>query len=445
MKLIFNRTTMKRKSLVIVITLIVCSFYANAQELITRELSLNDAINMAMQNHQQLKISQANLEVSEQQVKVAKLQQLPNASISASGYHLSNATLYSPQLDEVTEVEMPHFGNTYALQTSQLLFKGGLITKSIQIAELRTQIAELDIQKDQQVIKFLVISNYLDIYKLHNQIKVYEQNISLAKERLENLTNMSSQQMITRNEMIRAELQIKNLEQALLSLNNNLAIMSNQMSYALGLPQNIIIVPTDSIESKTIQTLDTYLELANKQHYALSVANTNIEITKKNIGVAKSELYPTIAAFSGYNMQRPLTTATPVLDYYANTWQAGISLSYNLDNLFKSEKKIRLANRQEKMAEEVLVLTEQNIDAGIYAAYTKYQEAVQQSFLMEEAQQLAIENYTIVESKYLNQLAITAEMTDATNARLEAELQHVNSKITVLFQYYNLLKSTGTL
>ena len=30
-------------------------------------------------------------------------------------------------------------------------------------------------------------------------------------------------------------------------------------------------------------------------------------------------------------------------------------------------------------------------------------------------------------------------------ARLEAELQHVNSKITVLFQYYNLLKSTGTL
>ena len=38
------------------------------------------------------------------------------------------------------------------------------------------------------------------------------------------------------------------------------------------------------------------------------------------------------------------------------------------------------------MAEEVLVLTEQNIDAGIYAAYTKYQEAVQQSFLMEEAQ-----------------------------------------------------------
>jgi outer membrane protein len=436
---------MKKKFTFIVLVISFGSFFLRAQEITNKELNLEEVIKMAMENHPQLKISQANYEISEQQVKVAKLQQLPNASISASGYHLSNATLYSPQLEKVTEVEMPHFGNTYALQASQLLFKGGLINKSIQMAELRAQIAELDIQKDQQSIKFLVISNYMDIYKLHNQIKVYEKNIGLSRTRLENLKNMSSQQMITRNELVRAELQIKNLEQALLSLKNNLAILSNQMSYALGLAQNIIIVPTDSIETMTTLSLDAYLELANKQHFALSAANTNIEIAKKNIGVAKSELFPTIAAFAGYNMQRPLSTSTPVLDYYANTWQAGISLSYNLDNLYKTRHKIRLAGRQEKMTEAALELTQQNVDAGVFAAYTKYQEAVQQSSIMEEAQKLAVENYLIVESKYFNQLAITAEMTDATNARLEAELQHVNSKISVLFQYYNLLKSTGSL
>jgi outer membrane protein TolC len=290
-----------------------------------------------------------------------------------------------------------------------------------------------------------VISNYLDIYKLQNQLKVYEQNKRLAQIRLENLTKMREEQMITRNELIRAELLIKNIEQAILTLNNNLAILSNQMSYALGLPQNILIVPTEQIDNKIVDSLDKYVEMAHLQHQSLATATTNINLAKKGIGISKAEYYPTIAAFAGYNMQRPMTSVQPAVDLYANTWQSGISLSFNIDNLYKTKQKIRLGEQQEKIAEEAFVLIEQNVNIGVYAAYTKYQEALKQSEIMTEAKKLATENYNIVEAKYLNQLAITAEMTDASNAKLEAELQHINSTITVLFQYYNLIKSTGTL
>lgn len=434
-----------RVGTVICICLAVFSSIANGQELMPKELSLDDVIVRAMEHHQQLKISQANMGVSEQQVKVAKLQQLPAATLSANGFYLSDATLYSTELDKIREVKMPHFGNTYALQASQLLSKGGIVNKSIQIAELRMQLAELDLKKDEQAIKFLVISNYLDIYKLHNQIKVYEQNKKLAQTRLENLTKMSEEQMITRNELIRAELLIKNIEQTILTLNNNLAILSNQMSYALGLPQNTLIIPTEQVDNKTVDSLGKYIEMAHLQHQALATATTNINLAKKSIGISKAEYYPTIAAFAGYNMQRPMTSVQPAVDLYANTWQSGISVSFNIDNLYKTKQKIRLGEQQGKMAEEAFVLIEQNVNIGVYAAYTKYQESLKQSEIMTEAKKLATENYNIVEAKYLNQLAITAEMTDAANSRLEAELQHINSTITVLFQYYNLIKSTGTL
>jgi len=36
-------------------------------------------------------------------------------------------------------------------------------------------------------------------------------------------------------------------------------------------------------------------------------------------------------------------------------------------------------------------------------------------------------------------------MTDASNAKLRAELEHANAAINALFQYYNLLKATGSL
>ena len=42
---------------------------------------------------------------------------------------------------------MPHYGSSYGVQASQLIFKGGLVKKSIEMAGLREQLAELDLEK----------------------------------------------------------------------------------------------------------------------------------------------------------------------------------------------------------------------------------------------------------------------------------------------------------
>ncbi|WP_312762592.1 TolC family protein, partial [Epilithonimonas sp.] len=61
------------------------------------------------------------------------------------------------------------------------------------------------------------------------------------------------------------------------------------------------------------------------------------------------------------------------------------------------------------------------------------------------AKKLAEENYKITEAKYLNQLAVQTEMIDAQNQKLQSELDYTNGEINVLYQYYNLLKTTGSL
>ena len=435
---------MKRLSYLGVFTCLLLGSGVYAQN--TKELDIQQAVDLALQNHQQLKVSAKSVELAEQNTEVAKLQQLPNITASASAGYLGDVLFLDKNFSKVRTLDMPHFGNSYAVQASELLYKGGLIKKSVEATQIKTQLAELDLVKDQQAVKFLVISNYLDIYKLHNQLQVYENNRKLAQLRLENVKKYYAQGIVTRNEVIRGELVLQQIDQALLVINNNIDILNYNLAVALGLPEGTSIKPVEDISDKFLaEGKDYYLNLAYSQHPALNTAQKNIELAEKNIQIINTEKYPSVAAVAGYNMQRPFTNNNPPLDVYYNSWMVGVSLSYNIDNLYKTKEKLKAGNIQKSQADEASVLVKQNIEMGVNAAYVKYNEAINNANILLESQRLAQENYKITEAKYLNQLAILADMTDASNTRLEAELQYTNALINILYQYYNLIKTTGTL
>lgn len=424
--------------------MLLCGSLIAAQEV--RSMTADEVMALALQNHQQLRLSEKNIDISKQQTVVAKLQKLPTVTASTSQFYLGNALIIDKDFSNSTNVAMPHYGSSYGVQASQLIFKGGLVKKSIEMAGLREQLAALDLEKNQQDVKFLVLSNYLDVYKLKNQEQIFQNNKKLAQERLKNIQKFNQQGMVTRNEVIRGELAIKSLDQGILTLTNNKKILNYNLDIALGLPQETEINPTESLDGKELaRGADYYIEMAYQNNPQLKSANTNIAVAQKNIEIISTDKMPTLSGFGGYNMQRPITTRTPVLDMYSNTWQAGISLSYNIDNLYKTKERLKVGELQKAQAQDALTLTRQSIDMMVNAAYVKYQESIDQAKLMDDAQKLAEENYKITEAKYLNQLAVQAEMIDAQNQKLQAELDFVTAEINVLYQYYNLLKSTGSL
>ncbi|WP_312176858.1 TolC family protein [Chryseobacterium sp.] len=411
-----------------------------------KQMTANEVAELALQNHQQLKVSAQNIDIAKQNTNVVKLQKLPNITSSTSQFYLGDAVAIDKDFSNSTNVAMPHYGSSYAVQATQLIFKGGLVNKSIEMAGLREQLSELDLEKNKQDVKILVISNYLDVYKIVNQEKVFQNNKKLAQERLKNIQKFYQQGMVTRNEVIRGELAIKNLDQGILTLANNKKILNYNLSVALGLAPDTEIVPVESLDNKESGIgIDYYLSLAHDNNPLLKSAQTNVNVADKNIEIIKTDKAPTISGFGGYSMQRPITTRNPVLDMYSGGWQTGISLSYNIDNLYKTKERVKLGELQKNQANDAVTLTQQNVDMAVNAAYIKYQESIQQAEILNDAKKLAEENYKITEAKYLNQLAVQAEMIDAQNQKLQSELDYANAEINVLYQYYNLLKSTGTL
>ncbi|MDQ0594651.1 outer membrane protein [Chryseobacterium ginsenosidimutans] len=411
-----------------------------------KQLTANEVAELAVQNHQQLKVSAQNIDIAKQNTNVTKLQKLPTITASTSQFYLGNVIAIDKDFSNSTTIPMPHYGSSYAVQATQLIFKGGLVNKSIELAGLREQLSELDFEKNKQDVKFLVISNYLDVYKILNQQEVFQNNKKLAQERLKNIQKFYQQGMVTRNEVIRGELAIKNLDQGILTLKNNKKILNYNLSIALGLPTDTEIIPIEELTDKNSGIgMDYYMNLAHDSNPLIKSAKTNIDVADKNIEIIKTDKMPTVAGFGGYTLQRPITTRNPVLDMYSSGWQTGVSLSYNIDNLYKTKERVKLGELQKNQANDAMTLTQQNIDMTVNAAYVKYQESIQQADILNDAKKLAEENYKITEAKYLNQLAVQAEMIDAQNQKLQSELDYANAEINVLYQYYNLLKSTGTL
>lgn len=222
--------------------------WLHAQE-IPKEMTVQEVMNLAVKNHPNLKVSRANIEVAQQEVKVAKNNLLPDITLSAKAYHLSDVTMYDTDLKKLRVADLPNFGNDFSIEVKQLLWKGGMVQNSIKVKSLQEDLAVLTQDANEQNIKLLALGYYLDLYKIQNQTEVYRKNIELANERLKNIQRFFNQGMVTRNDLLRAELQLSNLNLAIQVLDNNRQILNKQLTVALGIDENTKIVATDNIQT----------------------------------------------------------------------------------------------------------------------------------------------------------------------------------------------------
>ena len=230
--------------------------------------------------------------------------------------------------------------------------------------------------------------------------------------------------MVTRNDVIRGELQLSNLKLALQVVQNNQSILNKQLTVALGLDEGVKIIPDESIvtESLEISPLASYYgDLVN--HPTIKQTEKVVDIYAVSEKISRSDMMPSLSAFAGNTLQRPITTSNPAMDMYTNGWSAGLSLNFNIDALFKAPKKIQLNRLEKEKAIRQSNEVSEMMKVAVNAAYIKYNEALTQNNTLKVNKDLAAENYRIMESKYNNQLAILLDLIDASNAKLDAELQ----------------------
>ena len=166
-------------------------------------------------------------------------------------------------------------------------------------------------------------------------------------------------------------------------------------------------------------------------------------MAEQQLKLAKSELYPKIAVVAADNFAGPFTYDLPPINNNFNIWYVGVGVKYSLSSLFKSNKSIRKAREQVKEQRELLALSGENVKNNVQQAYVMHQQSFVELHTQQKSVELARQNYEVVNNRYLSQLALVTDMIDASNTKLNAELQEVNAKINIAYTYYKLKYSTG--
>lgn len=439
-----------------------------AQDRAVQSMTLTTLYNLADQQSQKVRVSEVALRAADEGMAAAKSALLPSVDLSLQGSYTGNAFMLSrdfstngttdyivPGVGVVPvangKQDTPHWGNSFTAQVSQVVYAGGAIRSGIRMAELGKEMAELDVEKNRQEVRFLLTGYYLDLCKLNNQIEVVRQNIALTQKEIEQMKARREQGTVLQNDITRYEFQLQGLELTLTKLTDASTVINYQLVTTLHLPEQTVIVPdkneldTEINAISAIATQDIWQQTATDNNLGIRQAAVATKLAEQKVKQAKAESLPSIAVVAENQFFGPYTQDLIPKDCNVNVWFVGIGVKFKLGNLWKNKHHIRKAHIEHQQSQEALALAHEGVENGVQASYTNLLTSYTEVKTQQKQVELANQNYSVVQNRYQNDLALLTDMVDASNTKLSAEMALVNARIGMLYNFYKLKYVTNTL
>ena len=415
---------------------------ANAQQ---QTLTIDQLFKSIEDNNAALRAQKSGVESADLGIESAKSKRLPDVDASLSVSYIGNVLLTDRDFTDVHGLHSPHFGNNFSLQAQQVVYAGGAINAGIRLAELGKRQAETGVRLTRQQVRFVALGQYLDLYKVDNQIQVYEKNIELTRQLITDIKAKQSQGMALKNDITRYELQMESLKLGLTTLRNNRSILNHQLCNTLGMAQDVRITPDTTVIDKVYDRNDEqYWQNQGAMSSPLLEQSANaIHIAEQKEKIAKSDMLPKVAFVAADNFDGPITFELPPINKNLNVWYVGVGVKYNISSLFKSNKRVRQTAVETRQAREEHAVQAEQLNNNVQAAYVQYQQTYVELATQQKSVELARQNYDVMNARYLSQLALVTDMVDASNLRLNAELKEVDARINIVYAYYRMKYVAG--
>jgi len=336
---------------------ILFTFGVFAEETNNPPLTLSEAVNIALENGNEMKKAQFDLQQNELNYKKTKADLLLAPSILSE---LSNET---------------------ALLVAQRNYE---ITRSNQI----------------QVVE----EAYYNILKLQRSVVLAQENISRSQKQLENVKAKYSLGMVAQIDVISAEYELSKAQSDLLNAESNLQVAKMNLNQLLGKDLNAPVeLASELVFNPSKIDLEKSIEYALEHRLEIKKAEDEVILKTKEVQVNTNDYTPVInQQLSQVGLQISLAN----LENIKNNIQ--IELKQIFEAFNTAERAVPLQEKSLIRANEYLKIAEARYDAGVITSIELI-DARNEAYQTENAYLQAVFDYNVAKSKFYNSLGMSLE------------------------------------
>lgn len=412
---------MMNRNILIYLLLILLCFFLFCKTGFAEDISLENALKIAMENNPVIKSMNADYLSLKSERQVIQSENSLSASVNGFlGYRDMQAiTASAPDSMPASYVLLP--SNDWGSANFSLmypLYTGGKIKALINSAAFKESAGRWNLQKTENDVAFLVKYKYFQTLFKNQEVKVYLRLIELEKEQLKISENLYKAGKISLFYHLRAKNELARAQQELNDKIAELEIALSELKKIIGFQQSSEIFPSDTLAPITFdKTLDECIKTAINERPDLKSIMEELKSQEEEIKKVKSSYLPQVYLMGMYD--------------YKNNMDRGYSVSVagSLPVIDSGTRKFKMEEAKRKL-EKILSLKkdlELTVEQEVVRAFEQYKAAKGNILLADEAISEAEEVYRIAKLKYEERKGIYVEILDALLNLTEANIRKYDS------------------
>jgi outer membrane protein len=426
----------------LLLLLLIASFQLSAQNVLTLEM----AIDKALENNYSIKIARNNKEIADNNYSLGNAGFLP--SVSADFNKTFGRQSFERQLssgEQQTQSGTKNERTSYGASLNWTIFDGmRMFTTYDQLSELNQQ-SEESLKAEMELLVFNITSTFYQAALEKERLSRYDSNVLLSNERLSVARDKYELGKASKLEFLQAQVDLNADKSLKIQQQQQLALrkfeLTRLMAYegdsiAFSLQYNL--VNDDNLR------LSDLLESLETQNPMLSAAKREKAIAEYNTKIDKGERLPVVNLNAGYIHSQALTPAGFAVENTSDDLTYGLSASWTLFNGFNVNRRIQNAkilseNSQYQYSNQLL-----DFNTAIKTRYIDYVNSLELMELESENLGVARENNEISKERYEIGLSTSLELREAQLNFLDAELRFQNAAFSAKLAAIELKYLAGT-
>ncbi|QYR55338.1 TolC family protein [Fusobacterium hwasookii] len=397
---------------------------------LARDLTLDQAIDLSLNNSKEMKISEKNLDISKLNVNKAFKNALP--SVTYTGAY----TVGEHERQILTQSEKNYVskkrGYTQNLKLTQPLFTGGVVTAGIKGAKAYENIASYTYLQSKIKNRLDTIKIFSDIINAQRNLEALSYSEGILLKRYQKQEEQLKLRLITKPDILQTEYSIEDIRAQMINIKNVIDTNMEKLYIRTGInksePLNLVPFNIPNNFSEKIN-LNSDLKQAIDESLSAKIAEEQVKIASATRMAAVGELLPQVSAFASYGTGERTSFER---SYKDAEWTGGVQVSWKLFSFGSDLDNYRVAKLQEEQEELRENSAKENIEINVRSAYLNLLSLEKQIASQGKALEVAKINFELNQEKYDAGLISTVDYLDFENTYRQARIAYNKA----LLDYY---------